>query len=136
MGKTHINPDTLNDAAEQGYTHVVASRGGTTLYISGQAAFDKDMNLIGAGDFETQVGAALENLRLALKAANATIEDLVRMDYYIVDYKPDYLDRLAPIEAKFFGEAKRPASTILGVQALAMPGPMIEVDATAVIDNP
>ena len=59
-----INPDTL--AKPAGYTHVMAATGGTTLYLAGQGAFDRDWKLVGAGDLVAQAEQATKNLLAAL----------------------------------------------------------------------
>lgn len=131
----YLNPAGLLDATDHGFNQVVISRGGKTIYIAGQASIDTEMNVVGAGDFKTQVGVALENMRLALEGAGATIADLVRMNYYVVDFNQDCYRQLPEVEDKFFGDIKRPAGTLLGVQALALPGLLFEIEATAVIDD-
>jgi len=131
----HLNPAGLLDATDHGFSQVVKSRGGTTIHIAGQASIDTEMNVVGAGDFKTQVGVALENMQLALQGAGASIADLVRMNYYIVDFKQEYYRQLPEVEDDFFGDVRRPAGTLLGVQALALPGLLFEIEATAVIDD-
>src|SRR5215510_556351 len=57
--------------APQGYSHVVEVRGGRTLYIAGQVALDKDGNLVGRGDFGSQVKQVFENLKARLEEGGA-----------------------------------------------------------------
>ena len=52
---------------------------------------------------------------------------------YIVDYKPEYAGALAPHLNSFLGGATPPASTWIGVQSLAAPGLLIEIEAIAVV---
>lgn len=135
MSKQYLNPPGLLDGSKHGFNQVVTSRGGTTVRIAGQCAIDAKFNVIGAGDFKTQFKVALENLRLALDGVGASLSDLVTTRYYIVDFKQEFYDQLSDIEDAFFGDIKRPAGTLISVQALVMPELMLEIEATAVIDD-
>ncbi|MBT4521625.1 MAG: RidA family protein, partial [Halieaceae bacterium] len=66
----HIKPEGLFNM--DGFTQVVTSTASKTVYIAGQGAFDKDFNLVGAGDYHAQTTQALTNLKIALAAAGAT----------------------------------------------------------------
>ncbi len=105
------------------------------IHCAGQTAWDKDLNVIGDGDFAAQAKAAYENVRLALASAGAEPADIVRMRTYIVDYTPEYLEPLGIETAAFFGDHPPPAAMLLGVASLAMPEFMIEIEVTAVIDS-
>ena len=87
MPQQHIkrtNPPTLSTPT--GYTHVVETVGPVkTIYISGQIAFDKAGNVVGAGDMKAQAEQVFRNLDVALKAAGATFADVVKMNSYITD---------------------------------------------------
>jgi len=133
MGTTYINPKTLFPTDDLGFTHVAISTGKKLVQISGQVAIDKDMNVVGAGNFTAQVAAALKNLGHALDAAGADKSDVSSTRCYIVNYKQDYMGHLVSALTGFFGE-HRPASTWIGVQSLALPELMIEIEALAVID--
>ena len=129
----HINPDSLFPSLQFGFTQVVSTQGGRTIRCSGQTTWDKDMKIIGEGDFAAQAKAAYENVRLALASAGAEPRDIVRMRTYIVDYTPDYLEPLGIETAAFFGDHPPPAATLIGVASLAMPEFMIEIEVTAVV---
>ena len=135
MNIQHINPETLFPSLQFGFTQVVSAQGGRTIRCSGQTAWDKDMKIVGEGDFAAQAKAAYENVRIALASAGAEPRDIVHMRTYIVDYKPEYLEPLGIETAAFFGDHPPPAATLLGVASLAMPEFMIEIEVTAVIDS-
>lgn len=134
MPKTIINPDTLFPSTPFGFSQVVASDGRKTVYCAGQAAWDKDMNFIGEGDLARQLDQALHNVRCALEAAGATPQDVVRVTTYVVDYGPDQIETITTALAAFFGAEHLPASTLLGVERLALPEFLVEIEVTAVID--
>ncbi len=131
----HINPEDLFPSSQFGFTQVVSTAGGQTIRCSGQTAWDKELNIIGEGDFEAQAMAVYDNVRAALASAGARPEDVVRMRTYVVNYEPDYLEPLGRATAAFFGEHPPPAATLIGVQSLAVPEFLIEIEVTAVIDR-
>jgi enamine deaminase RidA (YjgF/YER057c/UK114 family) len=131
----HINPDSLFPSLQFGFSQVVSTEGGRTIHCAGQTAWNKDMKIVGEGDFTAQARATYENVRIALASAGAEPTDIVRMRTYIVNYTPDYLEPLGIETAAFFGDHPPPAATLLGVASLAMPEFMIEIEVTAVIDS-
>ena len=89
MANRHIQPDDLWPSAQYGFSQVVVSTGTKIIHCAGQTAWDKDMNLVGGDDLEQQTAQALENIKSALAAGGATMQDVVRLDIYVVDYNPD-----------------------------------------------
>lgn len=134
MAIEHINPDGLFKL--DGFTQVVTASGGKTIYIAGQGAFDKDFNLIGEGDYYAQTTQALNNLKIALEAAGATPSDVVSSTMYVVNMDQHAVEQFTGAMAKVLdGQAFPPnASSMIGVQSLAMPGMLVEISAIAVID--
>ena len=130
----HINPKTLFPSLPFGFSQAVTTRGGRFVHVSGQTAWDAEMNIVGAADLTAQARKALENIKLALEVAGATMADVVRIRVYVVDYKPEYVEMITGIWKEFFPADKPPASTLLGVQALALPDFLIEIDTTAVVE--
>ncbi len=132
MEKKFINPPTL--LQPRGYTHVVTvDGGGKMVFVSGQVAVDRDGKLVGAGDLKAQIRQAAENLKLALAAAGATAADVVKTNTYIVNYKQSDYSALREARAALFPEGTNPpASTLVGVTALAVEGLMVEMEAIAV----
>lgn len=116
------------------YSHVGVARGGKTIYVSGQVPHDADGNLVGAGDFRAQAVQVYENLKIALAAAGASFADVVKQTTYIVDYQPEHRAVIAEVRLQYVSRERPPTSTLIGVQALAMPGMMVEVEVIAVVD--
>ena len=71
--------------APAGYSQVVEVRGGRTLYISGQIAVDASGNVVGSGDFTTQVKQVFANLKARLDEADASFKEVVKLNFYLVD---------------------------------------------------
>ncbi|MGY6534878.1 MAG: RidA family protein [Pararhodobacter sp.] len=134
MTAERLNPPDLYTAVEYGFSHAVVSSGTKTIHCSGQVAWDQDHTLVGEGDLAAQAEKALSNLTAVLAAARATPADVVRLRTYIVDHTPDKLMTIAPAMQAFYGDAMPAANTVVGVPALALPGFLIEIEATAVVD--
>ncbi len=134
MQHDYFNPPELFSTQGLGFTHVVKSAPGTTIHISGQTAWNAERKLVGGSDLALQAKQAFENLRVALAAADAGPRDVVFVRIYIVDYEPEYAGVISPLMEAFFDGGPPPASTWVGVSALAVPGFRIEVEATAVVD--
>jgi enamine deaminase RidA (YjgF/YER057c/UK114 family) len=132
VARERANPHGL--ASPQGYTHVVAVRGGKTAYIAGQVALDAKGQLVGKGDLKTQTRQAFENLKLALAATGATFQDVVKLTTYVVGYRPADAALIREVRSEYLGPVATPASTLVGVQALAREGFLVEVEAIAVVD--
>ncbi len=133
MDKKYINPDTL--LAPRGYTHVVSVEGARKMiFVAGQVAVDKAGKLVGAGDLPAQARQAAANVKDALAAAGATPADIVKMNAYIVNYKQSDYSAMREARAVLFPEGTNPpASTLVGVTALAVDGLMIEIEAIAMV---
>ena len=112
-----------------GYSH--AAKAGNTLYIAGQIAKDIDGNLVGKGDFETQVRQVHTNLKNILDEAGGNMQNIVKMTTLLTHY--DYVETYRSVREEFFQEPY-PANTLLVVESLVMPDFMVEIEAIAVLD--
>lgn len=111
-----------------GYSEAVVITSGDlkTIYVSGQ---------IGEGaDLETQMRDALSKMERLLKGAGANMEDVIKMNTYIVDYGPQSLEVFRSVRKELLGDSEMPASTLVGVEALALPEWLIEIEAVAVVE--
>jgi enamine deaminase RidA (YjgF/YER057c/UK114 family) len=114
------------------FSQVVVASGARTIYTAGQVAIDRQGALVGAGDVAAQAEQAMRNVGLALEAAGATFADVVKITTYVVNYKPEHRAIVGKARAPFFAKGKPPASTLLGVSALAVPEWLVEIEAVAV----
>src|SRR5712691_10822541 len=101
------------------YTQVVVATGRRMVFVSGQVSIDADGKLVAAGDFAGQARQVYANLRAALGGAGATPADVAKLTTYIVGYQPELRPMLAEARSTVFGPATLPASTLVGVEALA-----------------
>jgi 2-iminobutanoate/2-iminopropanoate deaminase len=107
------------------YTDAVAA--GDTLYVSGIVPVDAQGNVVG-DDVVAQARQVFANMRLVLAAAGAEPADVVKVTVYLLDI--DDRPRINPVRQEFFGDA-RPASTLVEVSRLAVPGARLEIEAIA-----
>lgn len=134
MKLTHLQPKDLFDSRPFAFTQVVVSEGRRLVHCAGQTAWDENLNIVGAGDLAQQAEHAFENLRRALAAAGAGPQHVARLRLYVVRYDPSQVEVVTAAVRKFFAPHAPPASTLIGVQALALPEFLIEIEATAVLD--
>ena len=114
------------------YSHVAIARGSRIAFVSGQVGFDADGQLVGE-DHYSQAEQAFRNVATAVEAVGGSMESILKITIFVVDHRPQLLEPLMNARAAAFGD-HRPASTYVGVQALARPGLLVEVEAVAVLD--
>ena len=113
------------------YTQVMKVTGAQSIvFISGQVDYDAKGQPGHPGDFAAQARATYSALKAQVEAAGGTLASIVKLTTYLVDFR--HRNEMVSIREEFFGK-KGPASTGVGVTALAQPGWLIEVEAIAVI---
>ena len=114
------------------FSHVaIVPVGATTIYVGGQNSVDSDGSLVGEGDVAVQAIRALENVKIALAAAHATIEDVVQWTVLFVD-GVDLAAAYQAIEAELASD--EPALvTGARVAGLGVPGALVEIGAVAAV---
>jgi enamine deaminase RidA (YjgF/YER057c/UK114 family) len=126
-----IQPEDLDKPKT--YSHVIAASGGRLVFIAGQMSDDRDGNLIAPGDLAAQARQVFANLGRALAAAGARPDQVTKITIYVVGHRQEYLAAIEAARIALFGDHK-PTDTLIGVETLAAPGYLIEVDAIAVVD--
>jgi enamine deaminase RidA (YjgF/YER057c/UK114 family) len=127
-----IQPEGL--FASPAYTHVVTAQSGRTVYVSGQVAMGPDGAVVGVGDLGAQATQVMRNLEVALGAVGATFADVVKITTFVVGYQPEHRAVISAARSPYFAAGGPPASTLIGVEALAAPDWLIEIVAVAGID--
>ncbi len=133
MPTQFLNPPAL--CPTFGWTHVVTSTGGKTIHISGQAGIDERGQVVAKGDLKRQTEQTFENLKVALAAAGATFHDVVNSRIYVVGFKPECLPIIREVRSRYVAADQPPASTLVGVTALAGVDWLIEIELTAVVEG-
>ena len=134
MPKEYINPSSLFPSLPHGFSQVVIATAKTTVFISGQTAWDERKKIVGGDSVLEQARQAFRNLGKAMEAAGGTLNDVVALRIYVVDYQAESGTAVASALREFFSSTNPAASTWIGVSALADPEFLIEIEATAVLD--
>lgn len=127
--RTYVNPAAW--APNPGYTPAVATAGRRLLFVSGQVALDAEGRLVGRSDFVGQVRQSFENMKTVLAAGGASLNDLVKLTYFVVGLDETRVKTLRTLRNEILPVVGRPASTLLGVSALAEEGMLIEIEGIA-----
>jgi len=100
------------------------------VHVSGTTATDADGKLVGVGDPTKQALQALRNIRGALEAVGANLEDVVRTRIYVTDITR--WEEIGKVHGSFFKEI-RPATTMVEVRRLVSPEILVEIEAEAIL---
>jgi len=100
------------------------------VFLAGIKPVDEQRRLVGVGDFDRQVEQVWKNMRLVLHTAGATLADLVSMTVFLTDMR--HGDRFIELRRQKFGK-DFPASALIGIHALAVPGMLLEIQAVAAL---
>lgn len=134
--QTKAQPQFLNPAGlskPNGYTHVVIVQPDKLIYVSGQVALNAAGEVVGKSDLRAQVSQVMENLKTALAAAGASFPDVVKLNYYVVNLNAEKLAVIREVRNKYISTEHPPASTLIGVTALAREEFLIEVEVVAAV---
>lgn len=123
-----INPEDM--FVPPGYTQVVETAGPVRIvHIAGQMGIDKDGRL--PGDFRAQATQTFENLRAALAAVGGTMDNIVKLNNYLLDIA--YLPIIRDVRLGYLSRETPPASTTLQVSGFALVGALLEIEAVAIL---
>lgn len=124
----HLNPEGLHQ--NPAFSQAVSVEGPAKMvYIGGQNGVNAEGQLVGES-LEAQTEQALMNVLALLNAAGAAQEDVVRLMIYLV--KGQDLDTAFEVAQPVWGPHPT-AISVLVVEALAVPGALVEIDATAAV---
>lgn len=113
-----------------GYSRAV--RVGNEIHVSGTTAVDENGLLMGLGDPHAQTRRILSIIQKALEDAGSGLADVVRTRIYATDITQ--WEEIGRAHGEFFGDI-RPASTMVGVNALIDPDMLVEIEATAIVSR-
>lgn len=127
----YVKPEGLYRA--RGFVHVAVATGSRVVQIGGQISVDEDNELQHRDDYAGQTELAMLNVITAARGAGAEVGDIAKVGIYIVDYRPEIADEVFGGFGKAVAASglRVPAMVVLGVDALARDGALIEIDATA-----
>ena len=132
--KKIITPPQL--APPRGFNHGFLCSGGQTLFLAGQDASDGAGNIVCHGDLVGQYEQVIKNLQAVVDAAGGTLQDIVKMNIFIVD-RDDYrakLRELGQVHQQYFGK-HYPATALFEINRFYKAGNLVEIEGIAYIDS-
>lgn len=134
MSKEYVNPASLFPGLKYGFSQIVTSVSGRTVYLSGQTPFNAEEQIVGTTRQE-QMRQALRNIQSAMEAIGGSLKDIVSLRIYMVDYKPDEeINVIVNGLKEFFADGNPPTTTWIDISSLAVKDFLIEIEATAVLE--
>ncbi len=132
MTHTYINPPKWKKPI--GYSNAIKTTGGSTVYLAGQVAFDKDFNVVGKGDLVAQFEQVMKNLATVMETAGGSLQDIVKLTIFVAD-KDDYIAKQKEIGSSYrwhFGK-HYPAMTLVEISRFYEEDVLLEIEGIAVL---
>ncbi len=126
-----LNPVTVGKPFGYSHAAIVDLGKNNMVIMSGQVGLDKDGKLTGIGDLRSQTEQVFTNIKNIVEAAGGTMNDLVELNYYLMDASQVQVVR--SIRDRFVNTKQPPASTLVQVSKLFRDDILIEIKATAII---
>lgn len=119
----------------KGFSQIVIASGQRHIFISGQCAFDSSGQIVGIGDIGAQTEQVMKNIQQGLQESGASIDDLVKITVFVVDYTPEKREIIQSVRDRYIPADGGPASTLIGVSRLVAEELLIEIEAHAIVDE-
>ncbi|CAM2752221.1 MULTISPECIES: RidA family protein [Pseudomonas] len=131
MQRRTLNPPTVFNSLQYGFSQAMEVREGRRILLSGQVGVDADERTVGPGIAE-QTATALDNIAKVLAAAEGELSHVIMLRLYIVESARDQQEPIAAALRERFPENPPPSSWII-VSGLSLPEWLIEIEAEALI---
>lgn len=129
----HLRPKGL--LASPMFSQVTTVVEGKLIFVSGQVSWDDKGKVMFPGDLRAQTRQTFENMKTALAAAGATIDNVLKFNIYVVNLDREKWKIVGEERAKYINSEKAPASTMVGVPGLVLEELLIEIEAVAVVPD-
>jgi enamine deaminase RidA (YjgF/YER057c/UK114 family) len=126
-----VRPAELTDTAPYAYA-AVSPPGARLVFTAGACPLDSEGRTVAPGDISAQAEQVMANLRIALRAAGAGLDDVLKTTVYVATTRREDLVTAWDVVRRHFGEHDAP-STLLGVSVLGYPDQLVEVEAVAAV---
>ena len=129
--KEIIMPDALHSLERWPYSHGV--KVGNMLFMAGQVALDRELQIVGENDAEAQSRQIWQNIQSVVESTGGKVTDIVRVTLFVLDFK--HMPAFHKVRKEIFADGRYPAATGVQVVKLGLPGLLLETEATAVIGS-
>ena len=102
------------------------------IYVSGQAAFSLEGEVVGVGDFDAQATQTFTNLQAVLVAGGSDLSKIIKVTIFLKDMSN--FDKIVALREKYF-TSPYPADTIVEITNLALPELELEIEAMAFVEG-
>jgi enamine deaminase RidA (YjgF/YER057c/UK114 family) len=133
-GREFLNSEHVFDPRH--FTHSVTVSSGKMVFMAGQVSYDRAGRVVGAGDLRAQCERVMECIGHNLSVAGATYFDIIKLNAYMVGADAEAIRIFREVRSRHLNPAQLPASTLVGVQSLAHPDLLIEVEVVACVQEP
>ncbi|UUN30557.1 RidA family protein [Streptomyces sp. FIT100] len=131
---TLIRSDTLSQVAEYAYA-ATAPAESRLVFLAGACPLDEDGSTAAVGDYAGQAAKAIANMRAALTAAGASLEDVISTRVLVASTRREDLVTAWEVVRDSFGDHDVP-STLMGVTVLGYRDQLVEIEAIAAVIDP
>ena len=129
--KRFVNPPGLKPLGM--YSNTACGRG-TMVFVAGQVAVDAAGQIVGRGNYEAQAVQVFENLKLALSAAGATFEDVLKLTIFIKGLTQESRKAVMGVRGRYISHTNPPAATMIGIDRLVEDELLVEIEGVAGVD--
>ena len=131
MQRKVINPTTVFNSLQYGFSQAMEVPEGRRIMLSGQVGVDAQERTVGPGVAE-QTATALDNVEKVLAAVGGDLSHVIMLRLYIVESAREQQEPIAEALRQRFAHNPPPSSWIM-VSGLSLPEGLIEVEAEAVV---
>lgn len=128
---TLVRSSALSDTAEYAYAATAPSEA-RLIFLAGSCPLEADGSTAGVGDYTAQAAKCVENMKIALAEAGATITDVISTRVLVASSTQADLVAAWEVVRDAFGDHDVP-STLLGVTVLGYDDQLVEIEAVAAV---
>ncbi|MFE4334674.1 RidA family protein [Streptomyces sp. NPDC056831] len=128
---TLIRSSSLSDVAEYAYA-ATAPAESRLIFLAGACPLNEDGSTAAVGDYAGQAAKAVENMRIALTEAGASVEDVISTRVLVASTSQADLVAAWKVVRESFGDHDVP-STLIGVTVLGYDDQLVEIEAVAAV---
>jgi enamine deaminase RidA (YjgF/YER057c/UK114 family) len=128
---TLIRSTALSSVAEYAYAATAPARS-RLVFLAGSCPLNEDGSTAAVGDYAGQAAKAVENMRIALADAGASLQDVLSTKVLVASGRQEDLVTVWEVVRDAFGDHDVP-STLMGVTVLGYKDQLVEIDAVAAV---